>query len=58
MLTAILSIVIFVLDIWAIINVLGSRAGGVEKLLWTLFILFLPVLGLIVWFFAGPKKVA
>lgn len=52
----ILGIAIFIADIWAIVNVLrspGTTGGG--KVLWTLLILILPVLGLIIWFFAGPR---
>jgi hypothetical protein len=51
-----LGIVIFALDIWAILSVFGSSATGGTKLVWTLVILLLPVLGLIIWFFAGPRK--
>ncbi|HKI49945.1 MAG TPA: PLDc N-terminal domain-containing protein [Desulfobacteria bacterium] len=53
----ILGIVIFIGDIWAIVNVLRSRSTtGGGKLLWALLILILPVLGLIIWFFAGPRS--
>lgn len=47
--------VILVLDILAIIKVINSRASTLSKLIWTLVILLLPVLGLIIWFIAGPK---
>jgi hypothetical protein len=53
----ILGLLILVADVWAIINIFqarGTSAGA--KLLWTLLILFLPVLGLIIWFFAGPRS--
>lgn len=50
-------LIILILDIWAIVNVIQSRAGGLAKVIWFLVILFLPVLGLIVWFFIGPRKV-
>ncbi len=26
------------------------------KVLWTLLIFFLPLLGLVIWYFAGPRK--
>ena len=58
MIEGLLGLIIFILDIWAIIQVLGSRASGVAKILWTLLIILLPLLGLIIWFFAGPKKAA
>ena len=49
-------LIILVLDIWAIINVFQSSATTAAKVLWTLLIVILPVLGLIIWAFAGPKK--
>lgn len=51
----ILGIIILVLDIWAIMSVLGSGAGTAQKILWTLGIIIFPVIGFIVWYFAGPK---
>lgn len=52
----ILGIVIFIADIWAIINIFQSQGASTgAKVLWTLLILFLPVIGLIIWWFAGPR---
>lgn len=42
--------------IWAIIKILGSSASGLSKILWILFVFCFPLLGLLVWFFAGPKE--
>ena len=47
--------IILVLDILAIIKVMNSGVSTCGKLIWTLIIVFLPVLGLIIWFLAGPK---
>jgi len=52
----VLGLFILVLDIWAIINVIGSGASIGAKVLWTVIILLLPLIGLILWFFMGPKK--
>ena len=52
----ILGILHIVFAIWAILNILGSSAKDTEKGLWILFVLFFPVIGLVVWFFAGPKS--
>ncbi len=52
----ILGIIIFILDVIAILNVLGSGTSMGTKILWILLILFLPVIGLIIWYFAGPKS--
>lgn len=50
-----LGFIILVLDIWAIIKVIQSTASTGMKVLWVVLILLLPVVGLIIWWFAGPK---
>jgi len=55
MLEGILGLVVLILDIWAIIKVLGSGASTGEKVLWILLIVLLPVIGLIIWAIAGPR---
>ena len=50
-----IGLIILALDIWAIINVLKSNVGTGMKILWVLLIIFLPVLGLIIWAIAGPR---
>jgi hypothetical protein len=50
-----IGLIIFALDIWAIINVLKSGVEIGMKVLWVLLILLLPVLGLIIWAIAGPR---
>lgn len=54
--TKLLWLVVFILDIWAIINVLQSAAKTIEKALWIVLILVLPLIGLIIWYFAGPGR--
>ena len=49
-------LVVLVLDIWAILNVAQSSVPTGTKALWIVLILLLPLLGLIIWYFAGPKK--
>lgn len=46
---------VLVADIWAILNVVQSRGTNVNKLLWVLGILFLPVLGFVLWLVFGPR---
>ncbi|HBN50723.1 succinate dehydrogenase/fumarate reductase cytochrome b subunit [Thalassospira sp. MBR-102] len=52
----IIGLIILIADIWAIINVMGSGASTGSKIIWTILILVLPVLGLIIWLFAGPRS--
>ncbi len=48
-------IIIFVLDVWAIASVINTNETTGTKILWIALIAILPVLGLIIWYFAGPK---
>ena len=50
----ILGLLVLIADIYAIIKILQSTASGLKKLLWIILVLILPVIGLIIWFFAGP----
>jgi phospholipase D-like protein len=48
-------LIVLAADIWAIVNIFQSTAGTGAKVLWTLLVLLLPVLGFIIWLMAGPK---
>ena len=52
----ILGLIILIANIWAIVNVFGSSATTGAKVLWILLILLLPVIGLIIWLIAGPRR--
>jgi hypothetical protein len=52
----ILGLVILIADIWALVKIFQSSVSTGAKLLWTILILFLPVLGLIIWLLAGPDS--
>jgi hypothetical protein len=51
----ILGIVILVLDVLAILNVFKSAKPTGQKILWTVLILLLPVIGLILYYLMGRK---
>jgi succinate dehydrogenase/fumarate reductase cytochrome b subunit len=51
----ILGLIILVLDIWAIVNIFSSGATVGKKVLWVVIVLLLPLVGLILWFFLGPR---
>ena len=55
MLGTLLSILILVADVWAILQIAQTRESTGAKALWIVLILVLPVLGLAIWWFAGPK---
>jgi hypothetical protein len=48
-------VLILIGDIWAIINILQSSVSNEKKLIWTIAVVLLPLLGLILWFFLGPR---
>ena len=43
-------------DIWAIINIAQSSASNEKKALWIILVVLLPLVGLILWYFLGPKS--
>ena len=49
-------LLILILDVWAIVNVIGSAAGNGRKVFWVVVILMLPVLGFILWLLLGPRS--
>ncbi|MFL9609745.1 PLD nuclease N-terminal domain-containing protein [Methylobacillus sp. Pita2] len=51
---SVIGILILIADIYAIIKIIQSSADTVKKILWILGVLVFPVLGLIVWYLAGP----
>jgi hypothetical protein len=56
MFLSLISLVILVLDIIALVSLLQSGADTANKILWALLIIFLPVLGMILYFLMGPGR--
>ena len=50
-----LGLIWLIIVIWAIIKTAQARVGPVPKILWILILLLFPLVGLILWFFLGPK---
>jgi hypothetical protein len=48
-------LIILIADVWAIVNIFQSSASTGNKVLWTVLVVVLPVLGFILWFFLGPR---
>lgn len=53
--SGLLGLIWLIIIIWAIIKTAQSHAGTGAKVLWILLLLFLPLLGLILWLLLGPK---
>ncbi|WP_227272119.1 PLDc N-terminal domain-containing protein [Roseobacter weihaiensis] len=51
----ILGLIVLIANIYALVKTWTSAVSIGAKLLWTLLILVLPVIGFIVWWIAGPK---
>ena len=49
-------LILLILNVWAIVSTLSSEASTGRKVLWTVLILVLPLLGLLIWIVAGPKS--
>lgn len=51
----ILGIIVLIANIYALVKTWQSGVSTGAKLLWTLLILVLPVIGFVIWLVAGPK---
>jgi len=49
------SLLVLIADVWAIVNIFQSTASTGHKVVWTVVVILLPVLGFILWFFLGPR---
>jgi hypothetical protein len=47
-------VLVFLLDIWALISILQSGGTPVERLIWVIIILVLPLVGFLIWYLIGP----
>ena len=53
---SLLGLLILAGDIWAILNIFQSSVSNEKKLLWIIVVVLLPLLGLILWYFLGPRN--
>jgi len=51
---SIIGLLVLALDIFAILKIIQSTASGTEKILWILCVLLFPMVGMVIWFIAGP----
>jgi succinate dehydrogenase/fumarate reductase cytochrome b subunit len=52
----ILGVLVLFADVWAILNIFQSASSTGSKALWIVLVLVLPLLGVIIWYFAGPRE--
>jgi hypothetical protein len=55
-LSGIFSVLVLIADIWAILNIFQSSETTGTKALWIALVIVLPLLGVVIWYFAGPKS--
>jgi hypothetical protein len=48
-------LIVLIADVWAIVNIFQSGADSGKKVIWTVLVIILPVLGFILWLFFGPR---
>ena len=53
--TGILGILHLAIVVWAAVSIINSGASQGQKVIWILLVLIFPIIGLIIWFLAGPK---
>lgn len=51
----IVGLIILILDIFAVVTILGSGAPVGNKVLWIVLIVVLPVIGFVLWWLLGRK---
>ena len=51
-------LIVLVLDIWALVSIIGSSASTGAKVLWCLLVILLPLIGFLIWLVAGPRSAA
>ena len=52
----ILGVLILIADVYAILQIAQSSASNGKKALWIVLVILLPVLGVIIWYLAGPGR--
>lgn len=54
---SVIGLIVLILDIIAILNIIQSAMSVGMKLVWILIVLALPVIGMVLWFVIGAKRI-
>ena len=49
-------VLVLIADVWAIVNILQSSSDTAKKVIWTVVVLVLPVIGFVLWLLLGPRS--
>ncbi len=52
----IFGLIVLIADVYALYNIITSGASTMAKVVWSLVVLILPVIGFIAWLVAGPRS--
>ena len=52
----IFGLLVLIADVWAILHIFQSTSSTLGKAAWIVLVLALPLLGVIIWYFAGPRE--
>jgi hypothetical protein len=55
MFTSLLGLIHLIIVIYVIMNIVRSNESTGSKVLWALIVLVFPLLGVILWYFMGPR---
>ena len=53
--STLITLLILIADVFAIVQIAQTNESAGSKALWIVLILILPILGVTIWWFAGPK---
>ena len=48
-------LLVLVADVFAIVNIFQSASDTGKKVFWTVLVILFPMLGFLIWLFAGPR---
>ncbi|HEX2166408.1 MAG TPA: PLD nuclease N-terminal domain-containing protein [Longimicrobiales bacterium] len=51
-----LALVVLILNVFAIVSILGARRGAGDRIAWLAAVVLLPVVGAFAWFVSGRKQ--
>ncbi|MEM1973528.1 MAG: PLD nuclease N-terminal domain-containing protein [Thermoplasmata archaeon] len=55
-LTFLIPIVVLIFWIWALVDIIRSEFPGSNKVIWILVVIFVPLIGMILYFLIGRKQ--
>ena len=52
----VIGLLVLAAEVYAILNIAQSTETNGTKVLWTVLVIALPVLGTVIWYFFGPRS--